>query len=265
MGYEVISPPDSVAAKPIVVHIPHSSTCIPARYRHEICLGDAELTAELLAMTDRFTDQLFGQATRYGATLFVNGVSRLVMDPERFPDDHEEPMAAKGMGAVYVSTSNGRPMRATSFSAQDRQQVMDELYWPYSHAFHKLVADHLNQFGKCLVIDAHSFSSRPLPYEAENLVRPDICFGYDVFHKPMELLEVLESICMDEGLTTAHNQPFSGSYVPAGYYRSDRRIHSLMIEVNRCLYMDEALGVKSVDYSRFDHMLGRLIQSIDLT
>ena len=38
-----------------------------------------------------------------------------------------------------------------------------------------------------------------------------------------------------------------------------------MIEVKRSLYMDEALGVKSVDYSRFAHVLGRLIQSIDLT
>ena len=38
-----------------------------------------------------------------------------------------------------------------------------------------------------------------------------------------------------------------------------------LIEVKRSLYMDEALGVKSVDYSRFDHMLGRLIQLIDLT
>jgi len=265
MGYEVIYPPGSVAAKPIIVHIPHNSTCIPARYRHEICLGDAELTAELLAMTDRFTDQLFGQATRYGATLFVNGVSRLVMDPERFPDDHEEPMASKGMGAVYVSTSNGRPLRATSFSAQDRQQVMDELYWPYSHAFHKLVADHLHQFGKCLVIDAHSFPSQALPYEDDNLLRPDICFGYDVFHQPMELLKVLESICVDEGLTSARNQPFSGSYVPVGYYRSARRIHSLMIEVKRSLYMDEALGVKSVDYSRFSHVLGRLIRAIGST
>ena len=100
MGYEIICPSGSVTAKPIIVHIPHSSTCIPARYRHEICLDDAELTAELLAMTDRFTDQLFGQATRYGATLFVNGVSRLVMDPKRFPDDHEEPMADKG-GEVF--------------------------------------------------------------------------------------------------------------------------------------------------------------------
>ena len=33
---------------------------------------------------------------------------RLVMDPERFPDDRDEAMAAKGMGAVYVSTSDGR-------------------------------------------------------------------------------------------------------------------------------------------------------------
>jgi len=119
MGCATIYPSGSVAAKPTIVHIPHSSTCIPERYRHEICLSYAELTAELLVMTDWFTDQLFGQATRYGATLFVNEVSRLVMDPERFPDDHEEPMAAKGMGAVYVSTSNGRPLGETSFSARE--------------------------------------------------------------------------------------------------------------------------------------------------
>ena len=121
-------------------------------------------------------------------------------------------------------------MRKTSASI--RVSLISCVVWP----FHKPVADHLNQFGKCLVIDAHSFPSRALPYEDENLVRPDICFGYDVFHQPMELLEVLESICMDEGLTTAHNQPFSGSYVPTDYYRSDRRIHSLMIEVNRSLW-----------------------------
>ena len=121
MGYEIIYPSGSVAAKPIIVHIPHSSTCIPARYRHEICLDDTELTSELLAMTDRFTDHLFAQSTRYGATLFVNGVRRLVMDLERFFYDHEEPMAGKGMGAVYVSASNSRPLRAASFSARDRQ------------------------------------------------------------------------------------------------------------------------------------------------
>ena len=114
MGFEIIYPSGSVTTKPIIVHIPHNSTCIPARYRHEICLGDAELTAELLAMTDRFTDQLFGQATRFGATLFVNGVSRLVMDPERFPDDREgSDGAGRGQAAdpdPFRGASGGREL-----------------------------------------------------------------------------------------------------------------------------------------------------------
>ena len=80
----------------------------------------------------------------------------------------------------------------------------------------------------------------------------------------MELLEVLESICMDEGLTTAHNQPFSGSYVPTDYYRSDRRIHSLMIEVNRSLYMDETIGTYSAGYDQLAQVLKQLIGQIGL-
>lgn len=264
MGYEIIYPSGSVAAKPIIVHIPHSSTSIPPRYRQEICLDEAELASELLAMTDRYTDRLFGQATRYGATLFVNGVSRLVMDPERFPDDHEEPMAAKGMGAVYVSTSDGRPLRAASFGAINRQQVMDELYWPYSNALQNVVAGQIDQFGTCLVIDAHSFPSLALPYEDEDLARPDICFGYDVFHEPQELRGILQIACDREGLTVAHNQPFSGSYVPAHYYLQDRRVKSMMIEVNRSLYMDETDGTHSAGYSRLARVLRRLMRSVGL-
>ena len=69
---------------------------------------------------------------------------RLVMDPERFPDDRDEAMAAKGMGAVYVSTSDGRRLRAESFDARDRHCVMHDLYWPYSNALQNVVAAQLD-------------------------------------------------------------------------------------------------------------------------
>jgi N-formylglutamate amidohydrolase len=264
MNYEVIYPQGSLERKPVLIHIPHSSTYIPQEYRDQICLDDADLSGELLAMTDRFTDQLFEQARSYGVTLFLNKVSRLVMDPERFPDDQDEPMAAKGMGAVYVSTSDGRRLRPKSFSARDRQDVMHDLYWPYSTALQNVVAAQLDLFGMCLVIDAHSFPSQVLPYEDENLVRPDICFGYDVFHEPEKLIDILQIVCKQEGLTIAHNQPFSGSYVPAYYYRQDRRVKSLMIEVNRSLYMDETAGTHSAGYGRFAQVLKRLMQPVGL-
>ena len=163
------------------------------------------------------------------------------MDPERFPDDRDEAMAVKGMGAVYVSTSDGRRLRATSFSARDWHDVMHDLSWPFSNALQNVVAAQLDQFEMCLLIDAHSFHSKALLYEDKNLARPDICFGYDVFHELKELIDILQIVCNQEGLTIAHNQPFSGSYVPKYYYHQDRRVKSPMIEVNRSLYMDETL------------------------
>jgi hypothetical protein len=54
-------------------------------------LGDDELRAELRAMTDAHTDLLAGRigerVERGRPWSFVNGLSRLVVDPERFPDE----------------------------------------------------------------------------------------------------------------------------------------------------------------------------------
>ena len=259
MNYEVIYPPPSIGRKPLLVHIPHSSTYVPDQYRDELCLDDPGLDTELLAMTDRFTDQLFGQASSYGATLFVNRVSRLVMDPERFLGDQDEPMSAKGMGAIYTRTSAGEELRTKSFSISDRQAVMDELYWPYLGAFHNLVTEQLDQFGRCLIIDGHSFPSKALHYEDEKLIRPDICFGYESFHEPSGLVDALEDICRQEGLTTARNEPFSGSYVPVDYFQKDQRVNSIMIEVNRSLYMDETSGTKSAGYDQLGVVVKQLL------
>jgi N-formylglutamate deformylase len=55
-------------------------------------------------MTDHFTQALFAQSC--GEAIVVRApVSRLVVDVERFADDVQETMAARGMVAIYVVTS----------------------------------------------------------------------------------------------------------------------------------------------------------------
>ena len=71
-------------------------------------LDDPALEVELVRMTDWHTDRLFGWTADIGATRFVNGRSRLVVDPERFEDDALESMAQVGQGAVYTRTTDGR-------------------------------------------------------------------------------------------------------------------------------------------------------------
>jgi N-formylglutamate deformylase len=105
------------AASPWILHVPHSSTRIPGSVREWIVLDDDALDAELAAMTDAHADLL---ARRISERVrgqrpwsFVNRLSRLVVDPERFPDEREV-MNSVGMGAVYTRTSTGKRLRADS-------------------------------------------------------------------------------------------------------------------------------------------------------
>ena len=80
----------------IVLHLPHASTLIPKDLRDDFMLSDEELREELNWITDHATDQIFQQAFP-AAQAIVFPVSRLVVDPERFSDDSQEPMSQVGM------------------------------------------------------------------------------------------------------------------------------------------------------------------------
>ena len=100
-----------------IIHIPHSSTKIPAVERESIILNDDQLHLELVTMTDMFTDELFASGNEYTREI-IYPISRLVVDPERFLDDKLEPMSAKGMGVVYTKTSRDTPLRSGLTQAQ---------------------------------------------------------------------------------------------------------------------------------------------------
>ena len=228
-------------AAPIIAHVPHASTAIPSEVRAEIVLSDEELADELLRLTDWYTDELFAGLSELGATLFVNDLSRFVFDPERFLDDSAEPMAARGQGVVYWLGTRSQPLRAVSTEVRERR--VREHYRPYHEQLDALVAEALGASERCLVLDCHSFPSLPLPSEMDQSSdRPDICIGTDPTHTPESLAAAMEAAFAAEGLRVLRDSPFAGTFVPSGSYGTDARVHSVMIEVRRGLYMDEATG-----------------------
>src|SRR5437867_1990314 len=110
-------PRDAVPCPSAVIHVPHSSIAVPDDVRRTLVLSDPELRQELLRLTDLYTDELFSLDPLMAIPV-VFGVSRFVVDPERFTDDAQEPMAARGMGAVYTATTYGAPLRASLSGAQ---------------------------------------------------------------------------------------------------------------------------------------------------
>ena len=246
---------------PLLANIPHSSTFISGSIRDTLVLDSRELQAELLKMTDRYVDELFSCVTELGGITIVYNYSRLVVDPERFEDDAKEMMASKGQGVIYTHTSDGRKLRKHEPSNQERQELLDRYYRPYHEALEIETQRLLDSFGRCLILDCHSFPSRPLPYELnQDSNRPDICLGTDPFHTPMKLLESVEAFFGEHGLTTTRNMPFEGTYVPLKFLGTDKRVSSLMIEVNRKLYMDEETSERSGAFQELVQTMVEMIQ-----
>jgi N-formylglutamate amidohydrolase len=264
--------PDS----PVLLHVPHGSRVIPAAVRDGIVLDAAALERELDHITDAHTDRIAEMAASRAATRpwrFVNLLSRLVIDPERFPDEREE-MLAVGMGAVYTRTTHGETLRPADRGGLplggqpaegeplDGQSLVDRYFHPYAAAMTDAVTDRLLRTGRAVVLDVHSYPTESLPYELHgDGPRPPVCLGSDPFHTPADLLAAAEEEFAGFGGTEV-NSPFGGAYVPLQYYGSDPRVTALMIEIRRDVYMREPGGPAGPGLKRPADALARLVDAV---
>ena len=238
----------------VILHIPHSSTYLPKTFK---VLEGVSLERELQRMTDWFTDELFDFKD---AEKLVFPYSRLFCDVERFRADKDEEMTKKGMGVCYTSTSFGTKLR--ELSREEKVFIKSTIYDKHHKELEALVDTALHHHGKALIIDCHSFSNIPLPHEESN-IRPDICIGTDDCHTPSDLIEDLCGYFEGIGLTVAIDAPFSGTMVPLKHYRKDERVKSVMIEINRKLYLDEEFR-KNKNFNRMKGIIHGIYQKFTI-
>jgi len=257
--YEAFS---GAADSPVILHVPHASTRIDDDARRRIRLTDRALAREIALLTDAHTDVIAARAAaaaHHEPCRFVNLVSRLVVDPERFPDEREE-MRAAGMGAVYTRTSHGEQLRDTDEA--HIEHLLDTYYRPYAAAMTSAVDERLAATGRAVVVDVHSYPSRALPYELHaDRPRPAICLGTDPFHTPPGLLAAARDAFAGFG-DVAENAPFAGCYVPLKHYGRTGAVTAIMIEIRRDTYLHEPGGPPTDALDTLAAALARLVDAM---
>jgi N-formylglutamate amidohydrolase len=225
--------------------------------RERILLDESALSRELDHMTDAHTELIAAQAADRSVVRpwrFTNLLSRLVVDPERFPDEREE-MRAVGMGVVYTRTSHGAQLREDD--PEHEEDLLAGYFAPYAAAMTACVRDRMAATGRAVVIDVHSYPGAPLPYELHgDDPRPAVCLGTDAFHTPSWLLEAAQEAFSPVG-TVGLDSPFAGAYVPLEYYGMARQVSALMVEIRRDQYMTEPGGLPHEG-------IGRLVEALAL-
>ena len=228
----------------LVLHIPHSSTEIPILDGY--VSSHEEIQQEIVKLTDWYTNDLFDSQVD---DKIVAPFSRIFCDVERFADDELEVMYKFGMGVLYVKFDNGNLLRVVS--SELKQEVLKNYYWVHHALLSKAVKTSLEQTKSCLILDCHSFPSSPLTRAIiRDEIRPDFNIGTDIYHTPKHIVDESINYFESNGYTLGIDTPYSGSIVPMEYYQKDPRVTSIMLEVNRGLYLNELTNEKSEDYER---------------
>ena len=250
---------DCLLSEELVLNIPHASTFIPDdeydryfiptsketdRYPSLAYKKRINLEIELLMMSDWYTDELFDHGV---GRAVIAQVSRLVCDTERFAEDGNEMMAKKGMGACYTHGYDEKCIR--KYDTGHRNELMEKYYYPYHRALEEVVTDSLERHGSCLILDCHSFHEEALPYEPDQENdRCDICIGTDSYHTPKDLVSFAKDFFRSRGYSVKIDSPYEGAMVPMRYYHREPRLSSMMIEINRGLYLERFSRAKKREF-----------------
>ena len=236
--------------KQLILHIPHSSRAIPNTDGYRV--SQQILESEILNLTDWFTDDLFQNKIDND---IVAPFSRIFCDVERFSEDEKEVMSKFGMGVLYTTLDNGSLMREVTPDL--RKKILTEYYWIHHDKLQEAVDARLTDQNKCFIVDCHSFPNIPLERTLDKKPnRPDINLGTDSFHTPKHIAMLSEKFFTKRGFSVGIDWPYTGSMVPTKHYQKDKRVSSILIEINRRLYLEEGTNKKSQTY----HEIKLLIQ-----
>ena len=194
----------------------------------DITIESEELRSLLEFMTDVRVDELWDFVPKLDKV--VASVSRLIVDTERYRNDADEPMATKGMGLYYTHTPHGTPFRTKSEIAYSKCLA---IYDDYHLSLEEKVSNAVRQYGKCIILDCHSFHDEMDYTGFPTASFPDVCIGVNG-GKTAETDIVIDAFKAN-GFSVKINEPFPGALVPIRF-TNDERVVSIMIELNRRIY-----------------------------
>jgi N-formylglutamate amidohydrolase len=257
---------DATEPVPLILHIPHSQVGIPASLKREFVVRHKKLSAHLAASTDHFTDELF-DSNLPNTQALIFPISRLAVDPERFERDALEPMAKRGLGVLYERGHDGNVIRRLITGAR-REEILAAWYRLHHDWLTQSVDDALSRAPRALVVDCHTFPDVPFAMDADKEVpRPDVCIGTAGIHTPAWLVRAATKWCKSQGWSVRVDAPYSGSMVPLKHNGKDRRVLSIMIEINRARYMElqGAQAVRRASFKKCKRFVAGLVATLRAT
>lgn len=237
---------------PFVFSSPHSGRCYPEAFIQGSNLDPVTLRRS----EDCFVEELFGGVVTLGAPLLQARFPRAYLDANREPYELDPTMFAEplpphvntrslrvagGLGTIARVVADSAEIYREPLAYAVAEQRIRHLYMPFHEALRALLEQTLKSFGCAVLIDCHSMPSVGGPADDDNgFDRPDIVLGdrYGTSCAAVVTAEA-ERALTRLGYSVTRNNPYAGGFNTEHYGRPAQGLHTLQIEINRALYMDE--------------------------
>lgn len=231
---------------PFLVTIPHSGEKVPAEASWLQGLEEPHLMRDV----DRYVHLLYEPILQQLKVPTVIGDwHRYVVDLNRQPDEYDQDAVLgaaneKGShtkGLHWVQTTIGEPLISEPISMQLHQQLVDNYYQPFHDEVARQAEEIKTAHGVVYHLDLHSMPSvgtdmHPDPGEK----RADVVVSdYHGKSAATEFLDIVRAAYEEAGFKVAYNWPYVGGGVTRRYGQPEKGHHTIQVELNRDLYMDE--------------------------
>jgi N-formylglutamate amidohydrolase len=133
---------------------------------------------------------------------------------------------------------DGQEIYRERLSVDDALARIEALYKPYHRALRRLINKAHHTFGAVLVVDCHSMPS--IGVSRDEPRRPDVVIGDRYGTSCAALLpDMVEQTMSRLGYSVGRNKPYAGGFITEHYGNPASGLHSIQLELNRAIYMDE--------------------------
>jgi N-formylglutamate amidohydrolase len=252
-----------------LVTLPHSGERIP-----ELCTWLKQLPEQvLLRDVDRFVDKLYEPVIQKLNLLNVKTEwHRYAADLNREPSDVDQdsvegaslPAGKMPRGFHWVITTYGEKLMPKPISQEDHKKLVNLIYTPFHQEIFSILER--NRKGKAPVwhLDLHSMPSRgTAEHRDPGDLRADIVISD--FHgrsADKKFVDLVITSYVRAGFKVGYNWPYYGGKITEIYGRPDRGHHTVQVELNRGLYMDEHSKEKNENFPKVQMKLEEAINQI---
>jgi N-formylglutamate deformylase len=262
------------SAVPLVLDSPHSGRVFPAGFDAIVSQTD------LRDGEDCFIDTLYAPATELGVPLIAANFPRTWLDPNRHHGDidleliegghwpHEYRPSGKariGKALLWRTLDDGRPIYGRRLRVDEVLHRIETCHRPYHQALSAAIDDTHRRFGVSYHLNCHSMKSSG-GADSEDPAGPpraDFVLGdRDGTTCAPTFTAHVAQLLRDFGYSVKLNDPYKGVELVRAWSEPQAGRHSLQIEINKRLYMDETTLAPTRGFDSLQRNLHRLVEGI---